>query len=254
MSQPTVSKVLDAFLHAIFKKANLFIQMPVTAGQQQQTKYDFYEVAGFPGVLGCIDCTHIPIRAPSLPEDEYSYINRKQFHSINVQAVCNVNMEFTNVTARWPGGHHDSFILGLSSVGRWFESDSLHEGWLLGDSGYALKSWLLTPFPNPEGGPQRCFNVSLKKTRTLIERTFGILKSRWRILDHSGDYLCYTPKKVAYITVACCILHNICGRNGNPLPPNEPSIAPLIDMDYVYKGIPNLNASEHRDSVVRTYA
>ena len=32
-----------------------------------------------------------------------------------------------------------------------------------------------------------------QKTRSLIERSFGTLKSRWRILDHIGGTLCYTP-------------------------------------------------------------
>ena len=254
VSQPTVSVVLDAFLKALFKKAGMFIRMPQSDSQQRRSMMDFYDVAGFPGVLGCIDCTHIPIRAPSLPEDEYAYVNRKGFHSINVQAVCNANMEFTNVTARWAGGHHDSHILGLSSVGQWFESGSVQDGWLLDDSGYGLKSWLMVPFANPTTSAQKKYNTYLKKTRVLIECAFGILKSRWRILDHTGGYLCYTPTKVAYITVACCVLHNICRRNGNPLPDDGLHEPVLIDMDNVFEGISSdLSGSQQRDRIVNTF-
>lgn len=42
--------------------------------------------AGFPNVIGCIDGTQIPIKAPSANEGDY--VNRKSFHSINVQVCC----------------------------------------------------------------------------------------------------------------------------------------------------------------------
>ncbi|KAL4009681.1 hypothetical protein ACER0C_003533 [Sarotherodon galilaeus] len=46
-------------------------------------KEGFHKIAGFPGVIGCVDGTHIPIIAPSVNEGDY--VNRKSFHSINVQ-------------------------------------------------------------------------------------------------------------------------------------------------------------------------
>lgn len=54
----------------------------------------FYRTTGFPGVIGCIDCTHVAFVPPStnlnLEENqhpEYLYINRKNYLSINVQLV-----------------------------------------------------------------------------------------------------------------------------------------------------------------------
>ena len=88
---------------------------------------------------------------------------------------------------------------------------------LLGDSGYALKRWLITPVSRPTTRGENKVNRAHKKTRSLIERLFGILKRRWRILDHTGGTLCYSPSKVAKITIACCVLHNICRRGGTPL-------------------------------------
>jgi DDE superfamily endonuclease len=55
---------------------------------------------GLPNVLGCIDGTHIAIKSPSQNED--AYVNRKGFHSINVQAVCDNNMKLINLVAKWP--------------------------------------------------------------------------------------------------------------------------------------------------------
>ncbi|KAK0135579.1 putative nuclease HARBI1 [Merluccius polli] len=79
----------------------------------------FAEIAGFPNVIGAIDCTHIAIKAPS--EGEYAYVNRKHFHSLNVQIICDAQMRLTNIVARWPGSTHDSFVLTNSSVGNRLE-------------------------------------------------------------------------------------------------------------------------------------
>ena len=46
----------------------------------------FSAVSDFPNVVGVIDGTHIPIRALPGP-DEACYVNRKQFHSLNVQVI-----------------------------------------------------------------------------------------------------------------------------------------------------------------------
>lgn len=43
---------------------------------------------GFQGCIGCIDCTHVPpSKDPLNTNPEYIYINRKGYHSINVQLV-----------------------------------------------------------------------------------------------------------------------------------------------------------------------
>ena len=42
-------------------------------------------MAGFPGVFGCVDGTHVVLKRPQ--QDEEAYVNRKNRHSINVQ-VC----------------------------------------------------------------------------------------------------------------------------------------------------------------------
>lgn len=53
--------------------------------------YRFYRRHEFPGVIGCIDCTHIAIVPPSGNNNnihpEHLYINRKGYHSINTQLV-----------------------------------------------------------------------------------------------------------------------------------------------------------------------
>ncbi|KAJ1100223.1 hypothetical protein NDU88_005310 [Pleurodeles waltl] len=77
------------------------------------------------------------------------------------------------------------------------------------DSGYPNLSWLLTPVRNPRTRAEECYNEAHGRTRQIIERTFGLLKARFRCLHMTGGSLFYSPKKVCQIIVACCMLHNL---------------------------------------------
>lgn len=54
-----------------------------TANQKQEIRSVFEDEGGFPGIIGLIDGTHIRIRAPE--HEPEAYVNRKKFHSFNVQ-------------------------------------------------------------------------------------------------------------------------------------------------------------------------
>jgi hypothetical protein len=172
----------------------------------------FFEKFNFPGVIGLIDCTHVAIVPPS--EDEHLYVNRKHYHSINVQLICDLDMRILNVFANHPGFTHDSFIWQNSRC-----NIVLHNLYhrtqrcffLLGDSGYPLRPWLLTPFRgNPDPGTLEAeYNSRHKQTRSLIERCNGELKMRWRCLL-KDRILHYHPIKACKMIKACTVLHNMC--------------------------------------------
>ena len=68
-----------------------------------------FNVAGFPNVIGVIDCTHIPIF--SIGKDHAGKIrNKKGFYSINTQVICDAHGYITNIVAKCPGSNHDSRI------------------------------------------------------------------------------------------------------------------------------------------------
>ena len=138
VSQPTVSRVFSSFVNSIVSKASQFIHMPRNEMEIAKNISDLQQIAGIPKVVGAVDGSHIPMIAPTY--GEYAYVNRKQFYSINMQAICDANLVFQDVMARWPGSHHDSFILQSSSVYDRFENDEFGDCWLLGDSGYPLKN------------------------------------------------------------------------------------------------------------------
>jgi hypothetical protein len=67
-----------------------------------------------PGIIGAIGGSHIPIRTPKL--DAEQYFNRKKFPSIVLQAVCDYNLHFLDVSCGWPGSVHDSRVLKNSPL------------------------------------------------------------------------------------------------------------------------------------------
>ena len=110
--QPTVSRVLSDFVNSIVSKASQFIYVPRSKSEILGVISDFQAISGLPKVIGAVDGSHIPMIAPFV--DEYAYVNRKQFHSINMQAIYDANLIFQDVVAKWPGSHHNSFILQSS--------------------------------------------------------------------------------------------------------------------------------------------
>lgn len=79
----------------------------------------------------------------------------------------------------------------------------------IGDGGYKLKPYLMTPFRKPRTVEERRYNNKHTSTRNVVERCFGILKNRFRSIIGSRG-LHYEPKKVTQIVNACCALHNMC--------------------------------------------
>ena len=86
---------------------------------------------------------------------------------------------FLHLNACFPGSSDDAFVLANSGLPA--RMQSLPEGgWLLGDSGYPLKTWILTPFSSPSNQQELKFNEAHGRTRVVVERAFGVLKSRFR--------------------------------------------------------------------------
>ena len=116
LPKSSVLRVVSNASLALATKQREFISWPSPL-EIQEVKRGFYDKGGFPGVIGCLDGTHVRIQAPSANESDYvdrkgfffffylnifsivcpkaprlikgAYKKRKGFHSINVQAVCN---------------------------------------------------------------------------------------------------------------------------------------------------------------------
>lgn len=207
VSQPTASRVIRRVSIALQRRLNRYVKFPTSRAYINETKTQFYLDGGFPNVLGCVDCTHIRIATPS--EHEWEYVNRKGWHSINVQLICDARLRITNCVVRWPGSTHDSRILSESGIYQTFEQNQ-HTGLLLGDSGYPLKKWLMVPFMNPATDAEMRYNRRHASTRSSIERCNGVLKRRFACLS-TGIRM--NPERACTVIMATIVLYNICLDN-----------------------------------------
>lgn len=199
-------------------------------------KARFYNIASFPGVIGCLDCTHVRLQRPSVANAD-DFINRKGYYSINTQVICDSQLRIVDIVCRWPGSVHDSRVFHNSSVKTQFE-DGLHDGLLLGDQGYPCKKYLLTPMAQPRSPAECSYNRSHTRTRISIERCFGILKRRFLCL-HTG--LRYSPVFCCNIILACAILHNYIIQHGGVLVDSEVSDSQANEQD-------SLISEDHSDN------
>ncbi|XP_039969105.1 putative nuclease HARBI1 [Bactrocera tryoni] len=143
----TVSKILKEMLNVLERtQCPKWVKFGRTHYEVRQSNLHFYNKFAIPGVIGCIDGTHIKLLKPC--DNEHLYLNRKGCFSVNAMIVCDYKMSITAVDACHPGSSHDAFILNLSNIKQYllssFQSGD-HSSWLLGDSGYALEPYLLTP-------------------------------------------------------------------------------------------------------------
>ena len=149
--------------------------------------------------------------------------------------------------AAFLGSVHDSFILRQSVLWDAFEENHI-DGFILGDSGYPIRPWLMTPYAHPATPAQVAFNVAHRKTRVQVEQTFGMWKRRFQIL-HQECRL--EPGKINKIVGACAVLHNIAvdrnlPDNFEPYEENQPG-------DEIYEGDMNGGGAVMRDMLANTF-
>lgn len=176
----------------------------------------FMRYANFPRVAGVVDGSLVKIDAPH--ENEMAFVDRNGNHSINIMVVSGPNLEFFYASARWPGSVHDARVLRVSSLAQRWE-----DGWrpfpkavILGDSGYGLRKWLLTPNMPIEIPPSEAVNRFLrafKSTRRTVENSLGILKEKFPCLNHMR----MQPLPACNVALGCIILHNLEKRFGSEL-------------------------------------
>ena len=131
-------------------------------------------------------------------------------------AAVDFDLKFTYVLTGWDGSAHDANILS-DNISR-PDGINIPDGkFYLGDAGYACRPGILPPFRktryhlNEFSGrnfprtAQELFNLRHSSLRVTVERAFGALKNRFKILDQKPFHPYPTQVK---LVLACCILHN----------------------------------------------
>lgn len=247
----SVCRIVRRVTHHLALLRGQYVNMPRTAEEINSVKHEFFQIRNFPNVIGAIDCTHIRIQSPGGDNGEL-YRNRKGYFSINCQVVCDARLRVRNIVARWYGSVHDSTIFADSALNAELINGNFGpNSYLLGDSGYPCKPYLLTPLLNPRTPAENNYNTAHIATRNVIERCFGVVKRRFPCI---GLGLRCHVRKILPIIVACFVLHNIAIQfNDNDIvddpviivPEEEEHHANIINND-------NMNNTAVRTALIET--
>lgn len=186
----------------------------------------------FLNVVGAIDSSLIQLSAKPACDGANMYFDRKKTVSVHLQAVVDARGRFLHVEAGAPGSVHDSTVLRGSELFQTIGDRIQPPCYLLGDKGYPLLDWLMTPYRQRRNQlideDRQCYNDIHSETRIVVEHAFGWLKARFRrLLCLSVDIF-----NVPNVIIACCILHNVCIDFGLPSPNIEiPQPADLDDVE-----------------------
>uniref|UniRef100_UPI003AAF3DC8 uncharacterized protein n=1 Tax=Centroberyx gerrardi TaxID=166262 RepID=UPI003AAF3DC8 len=220
----TVFDIVHRMCDAILSLLDKVVHFP-TLAQCAEVGHGFQHLANSPAFSHCvraINGCHVRIKAPHGPHAQ-DCLNRKLFHSIQLQAICDSTGKFLDIFVGYPGSVHDTrvlrnnspvFIRGCYPPAGYF---------ILGDGGYPCLTVpvnLITPYREPvRGRVEARFNAHHAKAQSIIERAFGMMKARWQGIFFKALEVDYTfaPNVVA----VCALLHNICITAGDILQPAE---------------------------------
>lgn len=132
-------------IEALTELAATFITWP-TAAERRNIRDTFARATGFPGVIGCIDGTHINITAPLVDANQYK--NRHHSYSMNVQAVVDNTLLVRDLYVGECGSMNDSRVFRRSPLHRDLlrDADRGHiidrEEHLVGDGAYTVTDFV----------------------------------------------------------------------------------------------------------------
>jgi|EP00979_Chaetoceros_neogracilis_P009196 hypothetical protein len=168
----------------------------------------------FVGAIGALDGWLVKIGKPRRRSDKVqnpgSYFSRKGFFAVNVQVIVDKKKRVWYRAVQCRGAEHDSTAFKHSSIYKLLQEKwkgLLKKGYyIIGDSAYALRSYLMTPFDNAMHGTDECnFNFFHSSSRITVECAFGEIDMRWGIL---WKPLRFKLKQNIQIIDACLRLHN----------------------------------------------
>ncbi|KAJ8973882.1 hypothetical protein NQ317_019295, partial [Molorchus minor] len=199
----TASKIIRRVTTALCLIKHRFVYLP--EGEERVAIMEgFYNIAAFPRVILAIDGTHVRIQSPG---------------------ACDHHLKIRNVVARWPGSSNDINVFMNSALKARFE-EGMGNCVMLGDSGYPVSKYLLTPLLHPQNEAEIRYNESQIRTRNPIERCIGVWKGRFPVLALGIRLNLETAQE---IIVATAILHNLAIIENEPEPDVNDNIQRLID-------------------------
>ncbi|XP_067840442.1 HCLS1-binding protein 3 isoform X4 [Heptranchias perlo] len=154
-SLSSAHKCIRQVTDCLFRRVSQYVNFPVDDLSQTERAVGFHTVASFPRVQ----------------QSEHLHMSQDCPSTLS-SFVTTAKDSFTCA----PDSLAAATILRESNVPGPFHAPNTLKGWLLGDQGYPLQTWLTTPLRNPITDQQHRYNDSHIATRSTIEHAIGLLK------------------------------------------------------------------------------
>jgi hypothetical protein len=223
ISTSEVRKFFFLFLDAIVDMRNEQIAMPANLTELRRVE-GTYNAIGLPGCCGSVDVVHV--RWANCPAGDFNRAKGKEsYPSLGFECITDFNRRIMSIYGPHFGSRNDMDIVKTDkSVGairkvplfrdaHWTYYDKnarvrTNKGvYLICDNGYLRWPTTICPFTRVDNASaEGYFTTHLEGIRKDVECTFGILKKRWRILNHGFFYRDINTCEKIFVT--CCWLHN----------------------------------------------
>ncbi|XP_036328180.1 protein ALP1-like [Rhagoletis pomonella] len=197
----TIGKIVIETCEAINQVLKNCIKLPNNSDEWKAEAYDSSKMWNFPHCIGAIDGKHVNIVKPP-------------------GSVVNANYQFLMVHVGANGRASDAGLLNDLEMLEKLKKNELcipdpeplpglssnMPYVFVGDDAFPLMENLMKPYSHTTMKREEIiFNYRLSRARRIVENTFGILASRFRILLKTINL---SPEKVTTIVLTCCYLHN----------------------------------------------
>nr|CAI5852505.1 unnamed protein product [Callosobruchus analis] len=208
ISDSIISLFIPEVCRAIILVLKEYIKMPSTNDDWRDVSREFDVAWNFPHCIGCVDGKHVVMQNPNNAGS--MYLNYKgTFSIVNGMAVCDANYCFTFADAGIQGRISDGGAFRETTFFKKLEKSKLNVMQpyvILGDDAFALSEHLMKPFPGLQlDKDSRIYNYRLSRARRVIENTFGLMCSVFRVFRKA---VLLNVENAKIVTLACCYLHN----------------------------------------------
>ena len=210
----TISIIVAETCKAIWNRLSAtYFQCPSTEEEWKKVSQGFWDNWQYPYCLGAVDGKHVLVQ--NFANSGSMFRNYKGTFSLVLFAICDFRYRFLYASIGCAGSANDAAIwretefkrrldrkeLGVPDAPR--QGISYH---LVGDDIFGLSETLMKPFPRRNlNRRELIFNYRLSRARRVIENSFGILASRFRVFRAP---ICLKRENAANVIKACVVLHN----------------------------------------------
>lgn len=199
----------ESVVHPVIKMLTLLLlQVPGSQHEWNNIMEDYYRLWNFPNCCGAMDGKLVNIRCPGRSGSEY--FDYKKNFSIHLFAVVDANYNFIYIDVGTNGRANDASVFNKSTLNEALLSNLLNfpkEGVIVADDAFPLRTDVLKPYNTRGefGDKQKIFNYRLSRARRVVENSFGILVSKFRIYEKA---IPLSVQKVEQLVKTTCALHN----------------------------------------------